>query len=123
MKMHHLSVVVITLLVGVSQAVPLPLWLSSNSRQLVPHDRLDAVERFRVLQPWPQHTNDDDDDVTDWQRNRRSEPPDWLGTHAAGTAWDAYVRMLRQQELDRSEQPRRTVNPVNFLGKRAVFFK
>jgi len=121
MKIHYLSAVVVALLVGMSLAVPLLPWSSSSSRQPAHHHHLlDALQRLQVLQTWLKNTDDDD---MDWRRTRRSEPPNWLGTQAAGTAWDAYERMLRQQQLDISEQPRRTVNPVNFLGKRAVFFK
>ena len=114
MKQRYLSsIVVITLLARVSQAFPLLLWSSSSSGHLAGRDLLDALERIPVLK----NAADYDDDDMDWRRDRRSEPPDWLGTQAAGTAWDAYERMLRQQ------QPRRTTNPVNFLGKRAIFFK
>jgi len=120
MKLHYLSsLVVAALLVRVSEAVPLPLSSSSSSRQLTHHDLLDALE---VLQTWLKNI-DDGNVITDWRRVRRSQPPDWLGTNAAGTAWDAYVRMLRQEQLGLSELPRRTSNPVNFLGKRASYFK
>jgi len=49
-------------------------------------------------------------------RQTRSEPTYWLGTHAAGTAWDAYIRMLRQQQIEGSMEQQRSSNPVNFLG-------
>lgn len=116
---HYLSVVVVALLL----ITPLPLLSSSlsSSRQLAQRDRLDALKRLQVLLKTTKDDNDDND-MGGWRRTQRSDPPEWLGTHAAGTAWDAYVRMLRQQQLDQSEQPRRTLNPVNFLGKRAVLF-
>jgi len=119
MKMHFLSAaaVVVALVAGISLAVPLTLWSSSSSRQPAHRDRLGALKRHQILQTLLRNIVDDD---IDWTRTRRSQPSEWLGTQAAGTAWDAYVRMLRQQQLD---QPRRTVNPVNFLGKRATFFK
>jgi len=122
--MHYLSTVVVVAMLLVLISQPLHS-SSSSSSQLVRRDHLDALNRLRVLQTWLETTNDDADaDVGGWRRSRRSDPPEWLGTHAAGTAWDAYVRMLRQQQqLDLSEQPRRTINPVNFLGKRAVFSK
>jgi len=116
MKQRYLSsIVVIALLARVSQAYPLLLWSSSSSGQLAGHDLIDALERVPVLRTSLKNAYDDDD-VMYWRRYQRSEPPDWLGTQAAGTAWDAYDRILRQQ------QPRRTANPVNFLGKRAIFF-
>jgi len=100
-----------------SEAVPLSLWSSSGAQLVSQNELLHSLQRLHVLQT--SLKNDDDD--TEWRRDRRqSAPPDWLGSHAAGTAWDAYVRMLRQQQFDVSEQNRRTSNPVNFLGKRAA---
>ena len=113
------SVVVVALLSRVSEAVPLLPWSSTDGRhRLARRDLVDSLERLEALQT---SLKDVDDGVAEWRRDRRqSQPPNWLGTHAAGTAWDAYVRMLRQEQLN---EPRRTSNPVNFLGKRAAYFK
>jgi len=105
-------VLVVSLLARPSDAAPLSsLWSTHTQRDLV-----DSLARLDALRNY-------DSSVADWRRDRRrSEPPNWLGTQAAGTAWDAYVRMLRQEQLDVSDHPHRTSNPVNFLGKRAAYF-
>jgi len=119
-RMKLSLIVLLALLAPASEAVPLSLWSSSIARRSAWRDLIDSLERPQALQTSPKNR----DVVVDWRRDRRqSEPPNWLGSHAAGSAWDAYVRMLRQEQFDVSDQPRRTSNPVNFLGKRAVYFK
>ena len=99
----------VALLPQQSQTVPLS---STRTR----HELVDSLERLQVLQTSLKAVDD-----PDWRRDRRqSEPTNWLGTHVAGTAWDAYERMLREQQSGIAQQPRRTSNPVNFIGKRVI---